>query len=89
MELGTRIYYEGDTANRPGHGEVAAVKSADNFQPDRVDVKLDDGRVFNGIPLSMFKPQSGRRFLLESEWKEQREADLVIFRERFRQEKRD
>jgi len=51
---GTRIYYHGDVANRPGVGTIT--KAYTDRWGDWVDIKMDDGREFKRILVTLFSP---------------------------------
>jgi len=54
LTKGTRIYYHGDVANRPGVGTIT--KAYTDRWGDWVDIKMDDGREFRRILTSSFSP---------------------------------
>lgn len=74
VEIGTRIYYTGDQANRDGFGTVRALQS-DNYGRF-VTIVMDDGRVKERISLSMiggeYHGHCGTRFVLEGAYHEYR-----------------
>ena len=81
LQPGTRIYYTGDMANSEDHGVIT--KRYNDRWGDFVDITLDDGREFRGVYVIAFEPGPGRRFMLEEEWQEQRNAAVNNFNQRY------
>ena len=73
--VGTRVIYTGDMAIRAGRGEITAVNS-NRWSPCQYDIRLDDGREMKAIQPSNFSGP-GRRFMLQSEYDEQRKAFIA------------
>ena len=61
---GARIYYGGDMANDSGFGTIAIEI---NSIPNYIKIIMDDGRVFNRVPVCGFSPEykghGGTRFV--------------------------
>ena len=65
LPTGTRIYYTGDMANQDGFGTITATTTDKWGQ--FLDIKLDDGRTIEQLPLCCFSPEykghGGTRFV--------------------------
>lgn len=72
LPVGTRVIYTGDMANHAGRGSVVAVTS-NRWSPCQYDLLMEDGREMKAIQPSNFDGP-GRRFILQSEYDEQRRA---------------
>lgn len=84
MEKGTRIYYTGDRANWEDSGTITAVRQPTKYSPLAYDIKLDDGRVFNGVYDLSFNPGSGCRFWPLDEWEADRQKRIKAMQERMK-----
>jgi hypothetical protein len=78
--IGTQVIYLGDMANRAGRGEITAVTS-NRWSSCQYDIRLDDGREMKSIQPSYFSGP-GRRFMLQSEYDEQRKAFIAQLKAR-------
>ena len=81
----TRIYYTGDMANHNGFGVITREYERTKYTPEAVDIRLDDGREFRLVFVSMFDPSPGQRFWLLEDWQADRDkriAEMLADRQR-------
>jgi hypothetical protein len=78
LEKGTRIYYTGDMANDGGCGIITS-QQQDKFGVF-VNLKMDDGREFNGLTLANFSDEylghCGIRFVTEKAYNKYRQQAI-------------
>ena len=74
--VGTGVYYTGDVANQPGNGTVTAIRPANQWAAESMDITLDDGREMRAIQISNFSGP-GRRFWTMDEWQADRAKKIA------------
>ena len=76
---GTRIYYTGDMANIEDYGTITKFHEPTKYAPQRMDIELDDGRIFPQIYCTHFLPGVGRRFWLADDYKKEQDKKIEKF----------
>ena len=86
LEVGTRIYYTGDTANDEGFGTIIIVKQKSNFGTI-LKIKMDDDREFNISPANFspeYKGSGLTRFVTEAAYKSWKEIQIKQLTDRLK-----
>jgi hypothetical protein len=82
LKPGTRIYYNGDMANRNGFGVITKREEANKYAPPQVFIKMDDGREMWIMEMAFSKEylgHGGTRFVTEwayKKWKSEQMKKL-------------
>lgn len=76
---GTKIYYTGDMANIEDFGIITKFHEPTKYAPQRMDIELNDGRVFPQIYCSNLQLGPGRRFWLADDWKKDQKEKMDSF----------
>ena len=82
IQVGTEIYYTGDMANVEGFGEVISYHKKSKYIQESVDIKLEDGRVFEMVSLSSFVESPGQRFYTKRKWQAKQQAKTNVLERR-------
>jgi hypothetical protein len=80
--VGTGVHYTGDVANQPGNGTVTAIRPANEWAAESMDITLEDGRQMRAIQMSNFSG-IGRRFWSMEEYQADRAKKIEQMRVEF------
>ena len=84
LKTGTEIYYTGDMSNTPSFGVIVKIHGND-FYPILYDIFLneDEERLIRNITPINFEKSPGRRFMLRSEYDEERRTKIENLKTKF------